>query len=800
IAVTNHPAPGWLIIDKQLVRLGHLNGFVIKPFITKDEVTIPAQQANSYFRRFIARVVSKVEIEAEGFAVEQHNELKACRLELVNHPLEDRYYLYPKMDYGHAEFGWNEQKEERTLLDTEGEEVSIIRLQRNPEGERVYLDRLKRLGLKAVDGTQFFHPSDTPVHSETYAGLSWLLTHWSQLLEAGFDLAGAQVGEHIIYPHAPALTLGVSEENDWFDLKGEITVGEYTIPFARLVKYIKRRERLYPLPNGTHFLIPEEWLTQYGELSEFVTIADNEARLARSHYTLLDNFELDGADPEAAREIAESYQPDSDLKASLRPYQLEGVKWLIQHHHQGLGACLADDMGLGKTLQTIAVLLYAKANRQDVAGGQAAESPTEDQGNTQLGLFAQADEEFLQPLRALIVLPASLVYNWAAEIEKFAPSLNTVHHVGAKRQKDVRVLSRFDVILTTYQTANRDQDLLREMEFTYIILDESQQIKNRQSKAFKALNSLNANHRISLSGTPIENSLSDLWSQMQFINPGLLRSYNFFKKEFILPIERKDDEAKKAQLRKLVQPYLLRRTKEEVAKDLPDLHLQHYLCDMTNEQRRRYEKEKSAARNALLKNYKPADGQYRMLVVRTLTRLRQLANHPVLLSSEYAKGSGKFTEVMEQWDQVYKSGHKALFFSSFVTHLELFKAELEKTNQPYAWISGQVSSKDRAKEVDRFQNDPNVRAFFISIKSGGTGLNLTAADYVFVLDPWWNPTTEQQAIARAHRIGRTERVIARKFISKDTIEEKILKLQAKKTQLAEDIIGKSGKLLLDKGE
>ncbi|MEM8585301.1 MAG: DEAD/DEAH box helicase, partial [Bacteroidota bacterium] len=393
-----------------------------------------------------------------------------------------------------------------------------------------------------------------------------------------------------------------------------------------------------------------------------------------------------------------------------------------------------------------------------------------------------------------------LIYNWAAEIEKFAPSLNLVHHTGPSRQKDVRVLSRFDIILTTYQTANRDQELLRQVEFSYIVLDESQQIKNRQSKAFKALNSLNAAHRVSLSGTPIENSLSDLWSQMQFINPGLLRSYNFFKQEFILPIERKDDEAKKAQLRKLVQPYLLRRTKDEVAKDLPDLHLQHYLCDMTTEQRRRYEKEKSAARNALLKNYKAADGQYRMLVVRTLTRLRQLANHPALLSSEYAKGSGKFTEVMEQWEQVRKSGHKALFFSSFVTHLELFKAALEQSQQPYAWISGQVSAKDRAKEVERFQNDPEVQAFFISIKSGGTGLNLTAADYVFVLDPWWNPTTEQQAIARAHRIGRTERVIARKFISKDTIEEKILKLQAKKTQLAEDIIGKSGKLLLDEKE
>ncbi|MEM8584331.1 MAG: SNF2-related protein, partial [Bacteroidota bacterium] len=526
IALTNHPAPGWLIIERQLVRLAHLNGFVIKPFVTKDEVVIPAQAANNYFRRFIARVVSKVEIEAEGFAVEQHQELISCRLELVQHPLEERYYLYPKMDYGQAEFGWNEQKQERTLLDTEGEEVSIIRLLRDKAAESEYLAHLTAMGLKAVDGTQYFHPSDMPLKSETYAGLSWLLNHWSPLLEAGFDLAGAQVGEHNIYPHAAELSLGLSEDNDWFDLKGEVSVGEYKIPFAKLIKYIRNRDRLYPLPNGTYFLIPEEWLTQYGELSEFVTVEKDTAKLARSHYTLLENFDLDGADPEAAREIAEAYKPGSELKASLRPYQLEGVKWLIQHHHQGLGACLADDMGLGKTLQTIAVLLYAKSSQQNEKKNRPAQVSLNDQEkeetNGQLGLFAQSDEDFLQPLRALIVLPASLIYNWAAEIEKFAPSLNLVHHTGPSRQKDVRVLSRFDIILTTYQTANRDQELLRQVDFSYIVLDESQQIKNRQSKAFKALNSLNAAHRVSLSGTPIENSLSDLWSQMQFINPGLL--------------------------------------------------------------------------------------------------------------------------------------------------------------------------------------------------------------------------------------------------------------------------------------
>ncbi|MEM9260573.1 MAG: DEAD/DEAH box helicase, partial [Bacteroidota bacterium] len=327
-----------------------------------------------------------------------------------------------------------------------------------------------------------------------------------------------------------------------------------------------------------------------------------------------------------------------------------------------------------------------------------------------------------------------------------------------------------------------------------------QQIKNRQSKIFKALNELTANHRISLSGTPIENSLSDLWSQMQFINPGLLRHYAFFKKAFITPIEVHDDEKKKAQLRQLVGPHLLRRTKEEVAPDLPELDVQHYYCEMTPAQRKAYEAEKSAARNALLGNFAPQDGQYKLRVVQTLTRLRQLANHPVLMEEDYSKDSGKFSEVMEQWDTVRRAGHKVLIFSSMVKYLELFRARLLEEKEPYAWITGSVSAKARAEEVRRFQEDPTVQTFFISIKAGGTGLNLTAADYVFILDPWWNPTIEDQAIARAHRIGRKGNVFARKFLSKGTIEEKINKLQQRKKQLAEDIIGASGGLDFDEKE
>ena len=486
--------------------------------------------------------------------------------------------------------------------------------------------------------------------------------------------------------------------------------------------------------------------------------------------------------------------PGKKLKADLRPYQLEGVRWLIKLYRNGLGACLADDMGLGKTLQTISVLLYAKE--------QKAAAPDPAATGNQLDLFATSagDEEFLQALNALIVLPASLVFNWEAEIKKFAPTLSIYKHVGQRRYTDIRLLRRFDVILTTYQTALRDEELLGQMEFEYIILDESQQIKNRESKIFHSVHDLRGKHRVSLSGTPIENSLSDLWAQMQFINPDLLGNYSFFKREFITPIERHQVEDKKLRLRNLVAPYMLRRTKEEVAKDLPPLTTQVFYSEMTPEQKKLYEREKSAARNFLLENYDANSPQYRILVLQSLTKLRQLVNHPRLVSEEYTKESGKFNDILEQWDTIRRSNHKALFFSSFVQYLSLFREEFEQRKQQFSWLTGDLTANKRVEEIKKFEANPEVQSFLISIKSGGTGLNLTAADYVFILDPWWNPTTEQQAIARAHRIGQDKNVIAIKFITKDSIEEKILKLQDKKSKLAEDIIENVNRAEFSRGD
>lgn len=402
----------------------------------------------------------------------------------------------------------------------------------------------------------------------------------------------------------------------------------------------------------------------------------------------------------------------------------------------------------------------------------------------QLDLFQSRQRE-LRPLQALVILPASLVFNWQRELAGFAPSLFVYAHTGPKRLKDARALASHDVVLTTYHTARQDLALLEKIAWQFIVLDESQQIKNRESEVSKVVRSLQGRHKISLSGTPIENSLADLWTQMEFINPDTLGSYASFREQFQAPIEKQNDAQAKARLFSRVQPFFLRRTKEEVAPDLPELTQQIFFCEMPDAQRKRYEQVKSAVRNEILSLFD--DPKTRLMALQALTRLRQLANHPALADPAYSGASGKTDDVLAQWDVVRRAGHKVLFFSSFEQHLQIFKKYIEAARQPYAWLTGAVAPLDRARAVEQFQRDASVQAFLMTLGAGGVGLNLTAADYVFLLDPWWNPAKEDQAIARAHRIGRTHPVTAIRFITRDTIEEKILLLQEKKRQLGQEL-------------
>lgn len=778
IPITNHPA--WLYVDHSLYHVPDINGNMVKPFRQRDEVRIPEDKVKTYFQKFIVKIASRVDIEAEGFDVVQFEELQACRLEIVPGLFDEKLVLAVTMEYPNADFRWNDPKPQRTSLQFE-EEVRILQVKREEAAEKSFMERLQAFGLEQGNGSYFLPKEKT---DDDFFLVEWLIQHKRALEKAGFTVLPTQLEDQQLDLNPPVLDLATEQVNDWFDIHGVVTIGDYHFPFKKLGKYIVKGERLFPLPNGTYFLIPEEWMNKYKSLLQFSSSEKENIRINKSQYTLLSEVGL--ADQPAVEIDPENldFSPSSKLKAELRPYQLEGAKWLVQLYNNGLGGCLADDMGLGKTLQTITVLLHAKEQlaqaEQDLPAGKEEQ---------QLNLFVPAeDQNFLHPLQALVVLPASLVFNWESELLKFAPHLSVYKHTGPKRHKKVQLLQRFDVILTTYQTALRDADLLQKMEFEYIVLDESQQIKNRESKVFKALSDFEARHRISLSGTPIENSLSDLWSQMQFINPNLLGSYGFFKREFITPIEKHQQEDKKTRLRNMVQPYLLRRTKGEVAKDLPPLTTKIFYSEMSGEQKKLYEREKSAARNYLLENFDTSSPKYRILVLQSLTKLRQIVNHPKLVYKDYDKNSSKFTDILEHWEVIRRSGHKALFFSSFVQYLKLFREQFEQTDQAFSWLTGDLLAKERQQQIKRFEDEEQVRSFLISMKSGGVGLNLTAADYVFILDPWWNPTTEQQAIARAHRIGQDKNVIAVKFITRDSIEEKILRLQQRKSQLAHDII------------
>ncbi len=788
IPITNIPA--WVFVDYQLYKIPHIKGYMLNPFREKEIVVIEKKYTKTYFENFIVKIASEVEMETAGFKVIDNDQLQYCQLELIEDIFTKDFGIKVDFVYPGVKFSWRDQTKRKSGLKFEEEEVIITRVNRDFDTEKTWLEKLITFDLVRAEGSYFQQKDKVKVPSL----FNWLADHEGTLEKAGFKVITPTLEGKVLTLAVPKISFDHTEQkNDWFDIRGVIEVGEFKIAFKKIVPYIKKADKFYPLPNGKYFLIPAEWFTRFKGLLKFAELKNDKLTLAKSQYPLLEELGIDiGAELE--KDFSEvDYQPSKALKATLRPYQLDGVKWMLGHYHNDLGACLADDMGLGKTLQTIAVLLHAKeqkAKEKPATRNSQLATP-----QPQLDLFQTTTypNDIYQPLTSIIILPASLVFNWEREIRKFAPSLMVYKHVGPKRHKTEKLVGSFDVILTTYHTALRDIELLQKIEFEYIVLDESQQIKNKDSKIFKATNQLQGEHKISLSGTPIENSLSDLWAQMEFINPELLGSFRFFKDEFIRPIEKLQDEEKKEQLQKLIQPYMLRRTKEMVAKDLPELTTKVFYSEMTTDQKKLYEKEKSAARNFLLDNFDGDEGKYQFQVLSSLTKLRQLANHPVLTKGTYTKESGKFQDVIEHLEVIHKGGHKTLLFSSFVKHLDLFKNHFEKNKQAFSRLTGELTQKARKQQIDQFENNATVQSFLISIKAGGTGLNLTAADYVFILDPWWNPSIEKQAIARAHRIGQTKRVFAIKFITKDSIEEKILKLQERKSRLAEEIIeGKGG--------
>lgn len=761
--------PGWLVVNKKLGRVKELNSKKLMPFLKKKSIEIPSKLVDDYFKSFIPQIAKKIDIEANGFEIELRDKIISCSIQPVYDFFKNCYYLNLYFDYNGYIFDSGKTKKTHSFVDFSIiNEPKIIQFKRSAD-ENLYFEKLNEIGFIKIKNELFGWKSESEIE-DPFANIQLVIDYKEKLESLGFTIENLKLESKEIITENHTVSASKETTGDWFDIRIIITIGNYTINFSEIIPNLKSKERLFQLPDGNYFLIPLEWFSKYGSLAKLAKAENGALLLRKSNFTALD------AIPEIQNEVISKaeYTSSELLKATLRPYQLDGVKWLLSHYNSNLGACLADDMGLGKTLQTLAVLIAV----QEQLGFTTK--------TTNFDLFANETTIEREPLKALIVLPSSLVFNWYNEAGKFTPHFSKMQYVGNDRKQLASRLNSTDLIFTSYSIIHRDISILEKYDFLYLILDESQYIKNKNSKIFKAINKISTGHKIALSGTPIENSLDDLWSQMEFINPDILGSYAFFTEHFKNPIEKKQNEEVLTELKNLIQPYILRRTKEQVLRDLPELTEQIYYCDMDPEQEKLYEKEKSKARNFLLKT--DGSGPDKISIINTLMKLRQLSNHPKMVDQESEIDSGKYMAVTNYLESLVKGKQKAIIFSSFVTNLHFYTDWCRQNKIAFCEITGETPSAKREQQVRQFQEKEEPLLFFISLKAGGVGLNITKASYVLFLDPWWNPFAEKQGVGRAHRIGQMNKVNVIRFISKNTVEEKIIKLQENKKLLSDSLL------------
>lgn len=760
----------WIVFNKKLVRLEGIDSKNLIPFLKKETIHVPVQNMALYFEKFIKNIAKKVDFEASGFETILKNNVTAVQLQLQEDFFSKEHFISLQFGYEACFFDFEKTKNKHTELDlSDFDHIKVIQYVRNNEQENQWIQVLEQFGLKQSDKKLF--GIENQIHDE-FKNLQWLIENKQKLEESGFEIGEIKIKGKPVLLDIPEINNNSVVRNDWFDIEMRIISGNIEIEFREIINLIKEKNRLYLLPIGTYFLIPLEWFTTYGTLVKMIQNQGDRLLLPKNNFMVLEGITSFHSLP---LKDSVDFVPSSLFKATLRPYQLEGVKWLWNHFQTGLGACLADDMGLGKTLQTLALLVAVNESFTD-----------EVDKVEQFDLFGNQISSSKTFLKTLIILPSSLVFNWYNEAKKFTPHFKILQYIGSERKALAKKIDRYDLILTTYSVAVRDYAVLEKYHFNYIILDESQYIKNKNSETFKKINLLNTENKISISGTPIENSLADLWSQMQFINPGLLGSYDFFVKNFKNPIEKNKDENGLLELKTLIKPYVLRRTKEQVLSDLPEKTEQIFYCEMEKEQAKLYEEEKSKARNFLLAV--SDEKKDKISIINTLMRLRQLSNHPKMIDVTSEMESGKYTAVTNYLETLIQSGHKTIIFSSFISNLAFYEKWCKERSIDFCKLTGETKPADREYAVKRFQENEQPLLFFISLKAGGVGLTITKASYVLFLDPWWNPFAEQQGIGRAHRIGQENKVNVIRFITKNTVEEKIVKLQESKKIMSNSLL------------
>ncbi|MCB0698700.1 MAG: DEAD/DEAH box helicase [Chitinophagales bacterium] len=761
--------------DFKLYALGNLNELrLFEEFLPDGKIDVSVDDWDDFLREKLMKWSQMVHVNFSEEIIERVSSAKP-KYRLYLQEREQKLVMKPAFLYGGVEIKWGFFGD---VIEPKDGVVKII--QRNEEAEQDFITLLRNLHTDMHQNLKehFFF-----IVSGAVLAQNWFFRFMEEMKEWNVELHGFESLKNLrINTNKPETRLHVTSGIDWFDTSVDVVFGDQSVTIAQVKRALTQKQNFIKLGDGSIGLLPDEWLKKYALLIKMGEEKSGKLRLKKFHFSVLDEM-LQDLDEDAMIEELErkkerleniidnkydsfdELQAPMGLKANLRPYQLSGFRWLVFLKETGLGGILADDMGLGKTVQALALFLHYKDSNPNA--------------------------------KFFVACPTTLIYNWENEIKKFAPQLTYHIHHGPKRASDLQEFDPYDVIITTYGTMRSDIKMIKEIPFDYALLDESQSIKNPQAQVAKAALLLNAKNRVALSGTPVQNNTFDLYAQLNFLNPGILGSREFFMNEFATPIDKFQEREIVQQLRKLTYPYILRRTKEQVAKDLPEKTETLLVCEMGNEQRKIYDSYRNIYKSQILGMIEEKGiERSQMHILQGLTKLRQICDSPAILNEEekLANHSVKLDELAREiTENVGK--HKALVFSQFLGMLGLIREELEKQNIPFAYFDGSTTATQREQEIQKFQQNDDCRVFLISLKAGGIGLNLTAADYVYIVDPWWNPAVEQQAIDRTHRIGQTKNIFAYRLICKDTIEEKMLQLQERKRALASDLVSEDNAFL-----
>lgn len=729
-------------------------------------IQVLEQDFDKYFQELLVPMASFIQIKDTTGNLKESENTIPLQKQLYISELNGLVLFKPQVKY--ADEAFSNPLDQTAILDATSKTLYL----RDEDFEDDYVDFLRTLHpnfQKSGNQGLFYLTHDSFMKN------LWFFKTYEQLKAHQirvFGLENLKIKKYNPFP--PVISMEFGSTQDWFEVEATVAFGDQKVRLKDIKKSLDRDQEFIELKDGSIGILPEKWVQKFNKLFRSGETDKEKLKVPKTFFHMLDEFEETQNFPKIVQEIADKKEKlrqfteikkakiPKMLQAELRDYQHTGLNWLNFLQEYQWGGILADDMGLGKTLQMIALICKVVETNKKA--------------------------------KVLVIAPTTLLFNWRNELEKFAPHLDYYIQHGY-RYDNPDELSKHQVILTSYGLVVNDLDLLRSIEFDLIIADESQAIKNTQSLRYKAITKLQGKIKMAMTGTPIENSLAELFAQMNFVNPGFFHSFNSFRENYLSPLKNGNREILQ-ELQQKIKPFVLRRTKQEVLKELPDKTEEYLYCVMSLVQRKIYDAYRNEYRDYLLKKFEEEGAENsKMYVLEGLTKLRLACDATQLVNHSEAKNESAKIDILIEHILEKTGKHKILVFSQFVKMLNLVQEKLDESLIGYAYLDGSTTLKNREKVVNEFQNDPEKRVFLISLKAGGTGLNLTAADYVYILDPWWNPAVENQAIDRCYRMGQEKHVIAYRMICKDTVEEKIMKLQQAKSKLAKEVISEGDSFL-----